>query len=182
MRVVVLWPGAAITVVGDRVSVVERPTRTVSIAIATSPATPTTTESLVGRSPELSRYACVIVFTLLSPFRLNSHRGLRDSYRFVDANRFVDARRAKRTGSVQATYRRRWRFGKHVRDQVTYDSEAVFDDDARPPGHATLNDFPQRVRHLENRDVACEQAQVRRGEFGRKLSPYLAPLVDTQQH
>jgi hypothetical protein len=61
-------------------------------------------------------------------------------------------------------------------------SEAVFDDDARPSGHAALNDFPQRVRHLENRDVACEQAQVRRGEFRRKLSPYLAPLVDTQQH
>ncbi len=67
-------------------------------------------------------------------------------------------------------------------DNQRVGSEAVFDDDARPSGHAALNDFPQRVRHLENRDVACEQAQVRRGEFRRKLSPYLAPLVDTQQH
>jgi hypothetical protein len=55
MRVVVL-PGAAITVVEDCVSVVERPTKRVSIDIATSPPTPTTTESLLGRWPELGRH------------------------------------------------------------------------------------------------------------------------------
>jgi hypothetical protein len=66
LRVVgaVVWPGAAITVVEDRVSVVERPTRRVSIAIATSPPTPTATESLLGRWPELGRYACFIVCRL----------------------------------------------------------------------------------------------------------------------
>src|ERR1700722_6519876 len=48
LRVVgVLWPGAAITVVGDGESVVERPTRRVNIAIATSPAAPTPTDSLL---------------------------------------------------------------------------------------------------------------------------------------
>jgi hypothetical protein len=57
----VVWPGAAMTVVEDRVSGVERPTRRVSIAIATSPPTPTTTESLLGRWPELGPYACFIV-------------------------------------------------------------------------------------------------------------------------
>jgi len=57
MRVV----DVAITVVEDGVSVVERPTRRVIIAIATSPTTPATTESLLGRWPELGRYGCFIV-------------------------------------------------------------------------------------------------------------------------
>jgi hypothetical protein len=60
----VLLPGAAISVVEDLVSVVERPTRRVSIAIATSPATPATTERLLGGWPEFGRYACFIVVTL----------------------------------------------------------------------------------------------------------------------
>jgi len=66
LRVVgaLLWTGAAITVVEDGVSVVERPTRRLSIAIATSPPTPTTTESLLGRWPDLGRYGCFIVITL----------------------------------------------------------------------------------------------------------------------
>ena len=64
MRVVVLWPGAAITVVEDGVSVGERPTRRVSIAIATSPPTPTATENLLGRWPELGRYAYFTTVTL----------------------------------------------------------------------------------------------------------------------
>src|ERR1700736_2155190 len=33
-------------------------------------------------------------------------------------------------------------------DNQRVGSEAVFDDDARPSGHAALNDFPQCVRHL----------------------------------
>ena len=61
--IVLLWPGAAITVVEDGVSGVERPTRTVSVAIATSPPAPTRIESLLGRWPELPRYACFIVVT-----------------------------------------------------------------------------------------------------------------------
>jgi hypothetical protein len=64
LRVVVLLPGAAISVVEDLVSVVERPTRRVSIAIATSPAMPATTERLLGGWPEFGRYACFIVVTL----------------------------------------------------------------------------------------------------------------------
>ena len=66
LRVVgaLLWTGAAITAFEGGVSGVERPTRTVSIAIATSPPTPTTTEGLLGRWPELGRYRCFIVVTL----------------------------------------------------------------------------------------------------------------------
>src|SRR5271167_2616843 len=85
----VLWPGAEITVVEDRVSVVERPTRTVSIAMATSPPTPTTTESLLGRWPELGRYVCFIVVTfsahlliVVDPnaiFVADANRGQRDA-------------------------------------------------------------------------------------------------------
>ena len=85
----VLWPGAEITVVEDRESVVERPTRTVSIAMATSPPTPTRTESLLGRWPELGRYVCFIVVTfsahlliVVDPnaiFVADANRGQRDA-------------------------------------------------------------------------------------------------------
>ena len=54
VRVVVL-PGAAITVVADRVSVVVRPTRRVSIVIAIRPAKPTAIDNFGGRWPELGR-------------------------------------------------------------------------------------------------------------------------------
>jgi hypothetical protein len=58
-RVVGALVVTAITVVEDWVSGVERPTRRVSIAIATSPVTPATTESLLGRWPDqLSASAC----------------------------------------------------------------------------------------------------------------------------
>jgi hypothetical protein len=59
----VVWPSAAITVVDDHVSGVERPMRRVSIPAATSAPTPTTTESLLAGWPELCRYACFIVVT-----------------------------------------------------------------------------------------------------------------------
>jgi hypothetical protein len=64
---VVLRPGAAIIVVEDCVSIVERPTRRVSNAIVTSPPTPMTTESLLGRWPEFGRYACFIAVTFSTP-------------------------------------------------------------------------------------------------------------------
>jgi hypothetical protein len=58
-----VWPGAAITVVDDQVSGVERSMTRVSIPVATSAPTPTTTESLLGGWPELCRYGCFIVVT-----------------------------------------------------------------------------------------------------------------------